>query len=75
MDDRDQQELALEESEALKLALANERVAHARLILATHQRELEALALAIRGKYETEERTVTGLDPGRGVVLVQPKNS
>lgn len=68
------EEKQLEEIEALQLALADERVAHARHVLATHQRTLEMLVRALRQKYETDEMAVVGLDAGRGVVQLEAKS-
>lgn len=66
-------EIQLSETEALTIALAQERVTSAQLALQARQREMEGAVVALRDKYEEGGKyTLTGLDLARGVITRKP---
>jgi predicted RNA-binding protein associated with RNAse of E/G family len=62
------EEIKLNEIDALTVALAQERVAHAQLALAMRQRELESVIATIRTRYEDAANEIVAIDTVRGTV-------
>lgn len=67
------EETKLDETEALTVALAQERLTNAQLVLAMRQREMESVVASLRTKYETDSLQLVALDASRGVVTRRPR--